>query len=184
MTHALSNLSARGSMLTHFTRASITASALDNLMTILSEGRIRGGSRMVLGGQPVVCFCDAPLAELRHMLVRANRRRYEPFGLAVDRRFAFQAGARPALYMSTDEAEQIIDAEEMWRVVTLDLERDPPVDWTYEREWRLAGDLTLPGNGPVALVENWKDADELYDHFNGNPPCAGVIPLSELLGSA
>ncbi|HTT77536.1 MAG TPA: hypothetical protein VMF50_16360 [Candidatus Binataceae bacterium] len=184
MTRALPNLAGRGSMLTHFTRASINASAFDNLTAILSEGRIRGSSRMVRGKQPVVCFCDAPLGELRHLLVRSNRRRYEPFGLAVARRYAFRAGARPVLYMPTAEAERIVVAEEIWRVVTFDLGREPVIDWTFEREWRLAGDLPLQADNAVALVENWKDADELYDHFNGNPPCAGVIPLNQLFGSA
>jgi hypothetical protein len=184
MTRAVLNLAERGSMLTHFTRASATASAFDNLVAILTDRRIIGGLRMVRGGQPVVCFCDAPLGELRRLLVRSNRRRYEPFGLAVERRYAFDFGARPAVYMPAAEAERIIDGEEMWRVVVFDLEREPPIDWTFEREWRLAGDLPLPANGAVALVENWKDADELYDRFNGNPPCAGVIPLDELFGSA
>jgi len=183
MTRVLPNLGVGGSMLTHFTRASATASAFDNLVAILTDGRIFGGSRMVRGGQPVVCLCDAPLNELQRLLVRANRRRYEPCGVAVERSYAFSYGARPALYMPALEAERIVDTEEMWRVVVFDLDRDPTIDWTFEREWRLAGDLPLPPNGAVALVENWKDADELYDHFNGDPPCAGVIPLSELFGS-
>jgi hypothetical protein len=184
MTRAALNLAEHGSMLTHFTRGSATASAFDNLVAILTDCRIMGGLRMVKGGQPVVCFCDAPLTELRRLLVRNNRRRYQPFGLAVERRYAFDFGARPALYMPAAEAERIIDAEEMWRVVVFDLEHDPPIDWTFEREWRLAGDLPLPANGAVALVESWKDADELYDRFDGSPPCAGVIPLDELFGSA
>jgi hypothetical protein len=183
MKRDLPNLTARGSMLTHFTRASTNASAFDNLAAILSEGRIRCSSRMVRGKHPVVCFCDAPLGELRQLLVRGNRRRYEPFGLAVERRYAFHSGARPVLYMPAGEAERIIAADELWRVVVLDLDHDPPIDWSFEREWRLANDLPLPLNGAVALVENWKDADELYDRFNGHPPCAGVIPLNDLFGS-
>jgi hypothetical protein len=183
MTQASANLARHGAMLTHFTRASVAATAFENLVAILTDGRIIGGSRMVRGGYSVVCFCDAPLNELQRLLVRSNRRRYEPFGLAIDRRYAFRCGARPALYIPASEAERVIDAEEMWRVVAFDLECDPPVDWTFEREWRLVGDLPLPPDGPVALVESWKDADELYDRFNGNPPCAGVIPLNELFGS-
>jgi len=34
------------------------------------------------------------------------------------------------------------------------------------------------------LVENWRDADEIYDRFQGQPPCAGVIPLQELFGTS
>lgn len=171
-------------MLAHFTRASPTASAFDNLTAILRDGLIRGSTKMIRGKRPVVCFCDAPISELRRLLVRDNRRRYEPFGLAVDRRYAFSAGARPVMYLPAVEAERLVAADELWRVVVLDFDREPPVDWSYEREWRLAGDLRLPAHGLVALVENWKDADELYDRFKGNPPCTGVIPLDELFGSA
>ena len=171
-------------MLTHFTRTSATASAFDNLAAILRDGRIRGGTRMVRGGFPVVCLCDTPIADLRQLLVRANRRRYEPFGLALERHYVYRLGARPVFYMSNAEAERIIPADEHWRVVALDLEREPPIDWTFEREWRLPGDLPLASGRAVALVESWKDAGDLYEAFNGNPPCAGVIPLDELFGPA
>jgi hypothetical protein len=162
-------LTSGGSMLTHFTRASSTATAIENLAAILRQGRVRGGTRMVRGGQPTVCLCDAPITELRQLLVRANRRRYEPFGLAFERRYAFRMGARPVFYMPRMEAERLVPANEHWRVVTFDLEREPPVDWSFEREWRLPGDLPLPANGAVALVETWKDADDLYESFKGNP---------------
>jgi len=88
-------------MLTHFTRASAAASALDNLVAILKDGVIRGGSRMVRGARPAVCMFDVPFAELRTILDRRNRRRYEPFGIAVDKRYAFTMGARPAISRSS-----------------------------------------------------------------------------------
>ena len=31
-----------------------------------------------------------------------------------------------------------------------------------------------------ALVENWRDVEEIYDRFDGKPPCAGVIPIGEI----
>ena len=63
-------------MLTHFTRASTSSSALDNLVAILKNGVIRGGSRMIRGGRPAVCMFDVPIPELRTILDRRNRRRY------------------------------------------------------------------------------------------------------------
>ncbi len=89
-----------GSMLTHFTRASRAGNALDNLMMILDERSVRGATRMVRGKRPVVCLFDAPLGELRRLLDRHNRRRYEPFGIAVNKRYAFQMGARPVIYLT------------------------------------------------------------------------------------
>ncbi len=170
-------------LLTHFTRSARTSSAIDNLVAILSSGAIRGGRRMVRGGRPTVCFFDIALPGLSAILKPENRRRYEPFGVAVDRRYAFKMGARPVIYMPWREARAAIAPAELWRVVSLEIERNPPVDWTYEREWRLPGDLPLQPGLCVALVETWRDVDEIYDRFDGHPPCAGVIPLRELFGT-
>jgi hypothetical protein len=169
-------------MLTHFTRTAGTTNAIDNLDSILRAGIIRGATRLIRGKRAVVCLCDATISELGRLLVRSNRRRYEPFGVALDKRYAFAMGARPVLYMPWREARLILAEEEWWRVAAIDLERNPPIDWSFEREWRVAGDLPLPANAAVALVETWRDADELYDRFDGHPPCAGVIPIAELPG--
>jgi hypothetical protein len=170
-------------MLTHFTRASTSATALDNLVTILKDGEIRGGSRMIRGARPAVCMFDVPLPELRPILDRRNRRRYEPFGIAVDKRYAFTMGARPVIYLPWLEAEKILAPEESWRVVSLEIDQDPPVDWSFEREWRVAGNLAVQQPLPVALVETWKDVDEIFDRFDGRPPCAGVIPIAEMFAT-
>jgi len=170
-------------MLTHFTRASTAATALDNLVAILTDGVIRGGSRMIRGARPAVCMFDVPIAELRTILDRRNRRRYEPFGIAVDKRYAFTMGARPVIYMPWREAEKILAPEESWRVVSLEIDKTPPVDWSFEREWRAAGDLKFEPPLAAALVETWKDVDEIFERFNGRPPCAGVIPIAEMFAS-
>ncbi|HTR63900.1 MAG TPA: hypothetical protein VMH37_19465 [Candidatus Binataceae bacterium] len=170
-------------VLTHFTRAARTSSAMDNLVSILTAQVVRGGRRMVRGGKAAVCMFDIALPALSTVLTRENRRRYEPFGIAVDKRYAFRMGARPAIYLPWREAREAIAPAEHWRVVSIEMDRHPPVDWTYEREWRLQGDLPLQPKLCVALVESWRDADEIYDRFDGHPPCAGVIPLRELFGS-
>jgi hypothetical protein len=171
-------------MLTHFTRRTAAGDAMDNLGAILRTGIIRGSRRMVRTGREVVCLLDAPWPELNRLLVRDNRRRYEPFGIAIDKRYAFAMGARPVIYMPWAEACRMLDEHELWRVVAIDLAQTPPLDWTFEREWRVAEQLRLPEQGAVALVESWRDVDELYDRFEGAPPCAGIIPLRELFGCA
>jgi hypothetical protein len=169
-------------VLTHFARASRTGNALDNLVAILRNGSITGSPRMISGKKPAVCLFDVPIAELSRLLTRANRRRYQPFGVALEKRYAFAMGARPVIYIPLAEARAILASEELWRVVAIDLRRTPSVDWTFEHEWRMPGELPLPARGAVALVETWRDADELYDRFDGTPPCAGVIPLDSLFG--
>ncbi len=170
-------------MLTHFTRRSAGGDAMDNLVAILRSGMIEGAMRMVRTKRAVVCLFDAPLSELNRLLVHNNRRRYEPFGIAMDKRYAFAMGARPVIYLPWLEACQMLDERELWRVVAIDLGRTPPLDWTFEREWRIAEQLKLPSEGTVALVETWRDVDDLYDRFKGAPPCAGIIPLRDLFGS-
>ena len=171
-------------MLTHFTRRSVGGDAMDNLVAILRTGIIRGSTRMVRTKRAVVCLFDMPLSELNRLLVRTNRRRYEPFGIAMDKRYAFAMGARPVIYMPWPEASEMLDEQELWRVVAIDLDQTPPLDWTFEREWRIAEQLKLPSEGAVALVETWRDVDDLYSRFEGAPPCAGIIPLRDLFGSA
>jgi hypothetical protein len=171
-------------MLTHFTRRSAQGDAMDNLVTILRAGIIQGSTRMVRCKRAAVCLFDAPLSELNRLLGRANRRRYEPFGIALDKRYAFRMGARPVIYMPWTEARRMLGQHELWRVVTIDLERTPPIDWTFEREWRAADQLKLPPGGAVALVETWRDVDDIYERFGGQPPCAGIIPVKDLFGAA
>jgi hypothetical protein len=166
-----------GGALTHFTRSRAGASALDSLAAILRGQVIRASRRMVRGGTSVVCLFDLRLEELKELLKPANRRRYQPCGLAIDRRYAFMRGARPVIYLPAGEAQRLLAAQELWRAVSLDLARRPGVDWTFEREWRLPGDLVLCPSQTVVLVESWRDADEVYERFDGQPPCAGVIPL-------
>jgi hypothetical protein len=171
---------AGGAMLTHFTRASHPAAALDNLVAILTEGTIHASTRMIRTKRPVVCFFDAPFEHLARVLDARARRRYEPFGIAISKRHAFKMGARPVVYLPWKEASAILPEAELWRVVSLDINRLPAVDWTFEREWRVLGDLRLDGREAVVLVEDWRDADEIYDRFDGHPPCAGVLPLKSL----
>lgn len=170
-----------GGMLAHFTRASHPAAALDNLVAILAEGTLRASGRMIRTRRPVVCFFDASFEHLGRVLDPRNRRRYEPFGIAVNKRYAFKMGARPVIYLPWKEAVELLPKTELWRVVSLDLNRQPAVDWTFEREWRLAGDLPFAARDTVVLVEDWRDADEIYERFDGHPPCAGVLPLKSLL---
>jgi hypothetical protein len=170
-------------MVTHFTRASKDRSALDNLVAILKDGMVRGGSRMVRGGR-AVCMFDAPISELAGILVRGNRRRYEPFGIAIDKSYAFKMGARPVIYLPWREAKVILPPQEAWRVVTIEMSKAPLVDWSFEREWRVAGDLVIEPKLAAALVETWNDVDEIFERFDGRPPCAGVFPVAEMFKPA
>src|SRR5207245_10004617 len=109
-------------MLAHFTKASPRADALDNLVSILARGTVQGSSRMIFGKKRVVCLFNATVTELSELLDRRNRRRYQPFGLAIDRRHAFRMGARPAIYLPRAEASKLLPVGELWRVVALQID--------------------------------------------------------------
>jgi hypothetical protein len=55
------------------------------------------GDSLIPGKRSVVCLFDATTGELGRLLVRSNRQRCEPFGVPLDKRYAFAMGARPVL---------------------------------------------------------------------------------------
>jgi hypothetical protein len=79
------------------------------------------------------------------------------------------------------EAEELLAPKEQWRVVAIEMDRTLAVDWTHEREWRAIGDLELEPRCFSALVASWRDADVIFERFEGRPPCAGVISLDAIL---
>ena len=174
------NPRAVGGMLTHFTRASHPSAAIDNLVGILTAGVIRASTRMIRTRRPVVCFFDAPFEHLARVLDRTSRRRYEPFGIAVNKRYAFEMGARPLSTCPGTKRSRCCRAPNYGGWSVWIWSRQPAIDWTFEREWRMAGDLGLAAAETVVLVEDWRDADEIYERFDGHPPCAGVLPLKSL----
>jgi len=122
--------------LVHFTKASETESAYDVLRRILRERRLLSSSRFVRGGQSCVCFSEAPLEALEHGLInRTGFTRYSSYGLQFDREWIFGLGGRPVIYESEQEFEALPQAHQ-WRHVRLEF-GDTPVDFTWEREWRL-----------------------------------------------
>ena len=50
------------------------------------------------------CFRDVPFASLKYVLTPENADpqspRYEPYGIAVTKRYAYGEGCRPVLYLS------------------------------------------------------------------------------------
>lgn len=124
--------------LIHFTKAADGKNAFEVLLRILREKRLAGSTGFVKGGTPCVSFTEAPVdilaADLSHS---TGGGRYSPFGLRFTKAHIFALGGRPVIYQSDAEYAQL-PPELRWRHVRLDPQLDPPVDWTWEREWRLA----------------------------------------------
>jgi len=111
--------------LTRGTEAEDDHSALDNLISILEDGEIWGSEPgqapgYIKGKRPAACLMDVPFAALKHVCTEANAGRYAPYGVVVSKRWAYNHGARPVLYLSDEEVERLcIRDGELWRVVRL-----------------------------------------------------------------
>lgn len=124
----------------HFTQGPTPEAAHDRLCAILAECRLRGSDRLILERYRCVCFTEAPFAALADGLVnRWDYGRSAPFGLIFDKRWLYARGARPVIYQPLAEAQDLPPSHR-WRHMTYEPNADNPVDFTWEREWRLHAD--------------------------------------------
>jgi hypothetical protein len=135
------------------------AEAYSRLKSILAERTIRGGKRMIRSGDHCVCFTEVPLESLPGGLVNPiNFSRYAPFGLVFAKTWIFDRGGRPAIYEPESEFRELPDSHK-WRHVRYEPTAAQPIDFTWEREWRIKADaLQFQPNDVVILVpmqESW-----------------------------
>ncbi len=126
-------------------------SALDTLLRILAEGRIRGSHRLVRGLEAVISWTSRPpqeLAAIRHWNRTLGRWTFEPYGIAVNRQWLRNLGAKPAIY-GADAVFERLPRHERFRFQVGDSIR---ALWRREREWRLLGDLQLDPSMDVLVL--------------------------------
>jgi hypothetical protein len=74
-------------------------SAFDNLVSILESGEIRGTRTFIKGADRAACFMDVPFYSLKYILNEENTDssdpRYEPFGIFVSKKYAYNKTAIP-----------------------------------------------------------------------------------------
>ena len=166
------------------------------LLRILQERKLRGSTRQsgfIVGDRRAVCFQDTPIVSLCQNLYyeqkfreahEAGKLRYQPIGVAFSKHYAFQKGARPAIYDRTAEAKKYLPPELWWRIVNLDLvDQENIVDWTHEREWRSSEDFEFELKYTFVLLSN----ETAYHRFivqsksldaNFLEKLAGIVVLS------
>jgi hypothetical protein len=137
-------------------------SALDTLIRILLEGRIRASSRMVRGQTPVVSLSSRGPRELdlfRQWNRSQARWTLEPYGVAVKRKKLKGLGAKPTIY-GAESTFPRLRPEDRFRFQVGDSSKR----WMAEREWRLKGDLwidRLEHEDLFFFVPHADDADRL-----------------------
>jgi hypothetical protein len=146
--------------LVHFTTGVSTEDAFSNLCSMLDERHIRGSGRLIRGGYSCVCFTEAPLISLADGLVNPQAySRYSPFGILFEKKWISGQGGRPVIYQPDVEYLALPEALR-WRHMRYEPAADPPVDFTWEREWRLqCDDLPLePIHAAIVLPDGeWAD---------------------------
>ncbi len=143
----------------HFTRGASYDDALINLLTIVGEGRLLGGAGMIRGGYRCVCFTEAPLPAVAGGFVNTESfSRYSPFGLMFDKSWLYAKGGRPVIYQP-DIDFNALPEEMRWRHVRYEPVTAPPIDFTWEREWRIRTDRLnfSPANAAIVVPnEEWE----------------------------
>jgi hypothetical protein len=124
--------------LVHYTKG---VEAIKAFKSIVDGGAITGGTGYIKGGYRCVCFTESPVHAIRDILLRRSECevKYEPFGIAVSKAWLFEQGGRPVIYQPDDEFESLPDTLR-WRHVSYNPNRNPPADFTWEREWRIKTD--------------------------------------------
>ncbi len=151
-------------------------SAFDTLVRILKEQRIRGSRRLIRGAESVVCLTECIPRELQHLiewrkgLVRWN---FEPYGLAFERKSLFELGAKPVIYAVKEAfADLSPDLKHLFQC-----QNHGDKQWTFEREWRIKGDLCFADFDPrdvVVIVATHAEAAVIQEQFGYKAALAGI----------
>lgn len=134
-------------------------SPLESLYRILTTQRLIASSLHRRGTRSTVCFTANTLAKLdtmRSFQSHLARWDWEPYGVAIPTHWLSLLGARPVMYLPTEQINTLPEAEQCFaQPIPTGLKNELPSqhqtctegatqtsrDWSVEREWRLVGDL-------------------------------------------
>ena len=150
----------------------------ETLKEILADGYLKatvgrrpggmGSQPTIRGPHPAVCFSEMPIwAAATLSRTELKKQRYRPYGVAVSKTRIYRLGGRKVIYGDLDLLGQEIgcgedgylrgrricegglDAEFQYLWVYHNLEKETPIDWTHEREWRICGEPPVVQDFPV-----------------------------------
>jgi hypothetical protein len=132
--------------LVHLTKGDDNA-AFSNFQSILKTRRLIGSSGHIKGLHKCVCFSEAPVSVIAQMCAE-KAMKYKPLGVMVDKAWLFKLGGRPVIYQSDREYEDLPE-DLRYRHVRYE---PPDVDFAWEREWRVCGDVELHPESVTLVV--------------------------------
>ena len=147
--------------LIHFTKGADSDEAFENLCSIADSGILYGSSALIKGSYNCVCFSEAPIDLLPGGLVNPDYySRYSPFGVMAEKTWLYELGGRPVIYESDNEFYDLPQSLR-WRHVRYEPFGEHPIDFTWEREWRVMTDelgLTPEHFCFIVPDSNWAQA--------------------------
>lgn len=145
----------------HWTKGADFDEAFDSLQSIIAQRSIRGSSGAIRGEWRCICFTEAPQDTFHQVIGK----KYKPFGVQVPKSWLFGLGGRPAIYQTSAEYDLLPD-QLKWRHVRYEPNASPPIDFSWEREWRICAEsVTLEPATAHILVPNESWAERIIcDH--------------------
>ena len=189
--------------LTHFTKPTGHSTGLEVALKIIADRRIKSSKRNIKGGKEVVCFTECSPLEIHCLMKQGIQEngmrpfeimeplgygdeRFEwkrsPHGIALRRTAALKAGALPVIH-GDNIIWQCLPETHKFRFQPFD-RTTRYSDWTYEREFRFAGDVNLTQFVPedvLLIVGNRKEHFSVLAQVDV-PPCP-VIPFDFVFSS-
>lgn len=169
--------------LVHLTRGEPNAAnpreqAVARLNSVLAQRLLAGGTGYIKGAHRCVCFSEAPIGKLSHLLAENDHRKfkYQPYGVLVDKKWLYRRGGRPVIYGADADYDSLPEAMK-YRHVRMEYEVPHgagagtyDIDFTWEREWRIKTDALPIAPEEVTIVvpdrpakdvfaAQWKDAN-------------------------
>lgn len=143
--------------LIHWIKGDSNEEAFDVLRIVAREQRLLGGTGHIKGSYRCICFTEAPENTFHNVIGR-----YRPFGVRVSKRWLYGQGGRPVIYQADSEFTQLAETHR-WRHVRYEPDEWPPIDFSWEREWRIQTDEIQLPHGEARLVlphDSWAEALE------------------------
>ncbi|MGL4260589.1 MAG: abortive infection system antitoxin AbiGi family protein [Afipia sp.] len=172
--------------------------ARENLRNILSEQRIRAISPHCTFNRKVkklpektrrrfntACFTETPLNQI-HLLVQdipGRSIKLSSYGICFRKDFIVSKGGQPALYINEYDGtwlRECVDAiyedsvfpdkliKPLWRLLPFVNSMHDGYDFSWEREWRVRGDLTFATKDIVCLILPDTGEDKLKERMAKN----------------
>ena len=136
-------------------------SAMEVFVKIVKEKRLLGGSGMIKGSYTCICFTESPVAKLPHVFSRREEYgvRYCPYGIMFSKKFLYAEGTRPVIYGPDVDFSELPERFK-YRHVRYEPNHSPPIDHSWEREWRLhKRELLFEPDNVTLIVPKRKMAD-------------------------